>query len=170
MDSLTPKACDWGGGGGSCLITVDSTDAKFPRRRQTLSWQVLLPTTKWAYPENSIFYIPARSRILHSSQDKPIKIMFFTEKPYADPHSIMGTIGWCQGNTSQGKASLGDTGHILAIKPGASGGVESFSSSVDLPTPHKLLARLLVSGSPGLCPGLAEATSCGASPLSFPEP
>lgn len=44
--------------------------------------------------------------------------------------------------------------------------------SVELPAPHKLLARLLVSGSPGLCPGLAEAMACGASPMSswFSEP
>lgn len=97
MDSLTPKACGWGGGGGSCLITVDSTDVKFPRRRQTLSWQVLLPTTKWAYPENSIFYIPAHSTILHSSQDKPIKIMFFTGKPLCRPTFHYGDNGMVSG-------------------------------------------------------------------------
>lgn len=54
-DSLTPSTCSCGEVGGKCLITVGSIDAKVHSKRHTLSWETLVSTTKWAYPENSSF-------------------------------------------------------------------------------------------------------------------
>lgn len=92
-------------------------------------------------------------------------MMFFMSIPCADPLSTAGTVRWCRGSAFQGRAPWGTRGRI-PVWARCSVRVKSPSSSVDLPAPQKLLARLLVSGSPGLRLGLAEATSCGASPLS----
>lgn len=152
------------GGQGSDLKPRFTGGSKHSRGRSSCP-------TGWADLENSILYSPGQSLVLHSSQDKPMKTMFFMKIPCADPLPTVGTMRWCRGSALQGEAPSGTRGCIL-VWARCSGQVKSPSSPVDLPAPQKLLARLLVSGSPTLCLGLAEATSCGTSPSSssFPEP
>lgn len=68
---------------------------------------------------------------------------------------------------SQGHRGMGAWG-VSQYQPGSFSRVTSPSSSVDLPAPQKLLARLLVSGSPRLCPGQTEARARDISLLKDP--
>lgn len=89
--------------------------------------QVPVPVTKQAYPGNSIFHALAHSAVPHSSQDKPIKTMFFMGKPPSSPHH--GDNEMVLGSTSQGKGPSGTRGHILGWARCHNGGcISSFLS------------------------------------------